>query len=487
MGKGSSGLKVKRDKWQHSFSEWFQDINSGAGIVDYRYPIKGCGVWLPYGFKLRKNIIDVIRGLLDESGHEETLFPIMITSDMMEKEAVHIGSFQDQIFWVTHAGKHKLDDNLALRPTSEAAIAPMLKLWIRSHADLPKKIYQVVSIFRYETKATKPLIRVREVTTFKEAHTSHATPEEAEEQVKLAVKLYSNFFDELSLPYIISKRPEWDKFAGSTYSIAHDIIMPDGRALQIGTSHNLGQSFSKAFDITFELEDGSRKHIWQTSYGISERVIAAVVAIHGDDGGLVLPPKVAPTQVVIVPIPYKDSEELIVGKCKDVGDALRRRGIRVEVDLRMKLTPGAKFYEWEMKGVPLRIEIGPRDLEKGQVTMVRRDNGEKTQANFDVIVEEVQRSLDNISLALKKRASDWMKNRIHSAKSVEEIKVRGEENNLGVVETVWCGNEDCGLKMEEITGLKVLGTALEQKPVEGSKCVSCGKAANHIIRLARTY
>lgn len=477
---------MKRDKWQRSFSEWFQEINSEAGIVDYRYPIKGCGVWLPYGFQLRKNIIDVMRRLLDESGHEETLFPIMITSDMIEREAVHIGSFQEQIFWVTHAGRHKLEDNLALRPTSETAIAPMLKLWIRSHADLPKKIYQVVSIFRYETKSTRPLIRVREVSTFKEAHTSHATEEEAEEQVKTAVSIYSKFFDELSLPYLISKRPEWDKFAGSLYSIAHDIILPDGRALQIGTAHNLGQTFAKAFDITYESEDGSRRFIWQTCYGISERVIAAVMAMHGDDGGLSLPPKVAPIQVAVVAILYKGSEERVLEKCREAGEVLRARGVRVKVDLREKLTPGAKFYEWELKGVPLRVEVGPRDLEKGTVTVVRRDSGEKIQVDFGVVGEKVERLLNDVELALKKQASDWMRSRIYRAKSMEEIRVR-VEGALGIVEADWCGSEDCGLTMEETTGMKVLGTALEERPVEAAKCVSCGEAARFLVRLAKTY
>ena len=479
-------MKVKRDRWQRSFSQWFQDIDSKAGLVDYRYPIKGCGVWLPYGFKLRERVIGVIRSLLDGTGHEETLFPIMITSEMIEKEAVHIGSFGEQIFWVTHAGKHKLEEDLALRPTSETAVAPMLKLWIRSHADLPKKIYQVVSIFRYETKSTKPLIRVREVTTFKEAHTSHATAEEAEEQVKVAVGLYSQFFDDLNLSYVISKRPEWDKFAGSLYSIAYDVILPDGRVLQIGTVHNLGQNFAKAFDITFEEEDGSRSHIWQTSYGISERVIAAVVAVHGDDGGLVLPPKVAPIQAVIVPIPYKGEAGKVLEKCGEIAEALRGRGVRVEVDSRDKVTPGSKFYEWEMKGVPLRVEIGPRDLERGAVTLVRRDSMEKMQVSEGKVAEEIERLLKDVGVALKKRASDWMRSRIYRVESIEAVggKVKGA---LGIIEAGWCGGEGCGLKMEEKTEMKMLGVAVGEKLGEGVRCISCGKEAKFLVRLAKTY
>ena len=286
-----------RDRWRSSFSEWFHDVISRAGVADYRYPVKGCGVWLPFGFKLRENVLAIMRRLLNETGHEEVLFPLLIPAEMLRKEAEHIRSFEGQTFWVSKAGDRDLGERLALRPTSEAAIAPMLKLWIRSHADLPKKLYQIVSVFRYETKATKPLIRVREVTTFKEAHTSHATYEEAERQVEEAVGIYRRFFDELCVPYLISKRPDWDKFAGALYSIAFDTIFPDGRTLQIGTAHNLGQNFSRAFEITFETVGGGREFVWQTSYGISERVIAALIAIHGDDHGLVIPPNIAPVPV----------------------------------------------------------------------------------------------------------------------------------------------------------------------------------------------
>mgnify|MGYP000129569686 CR=1 FL=1 len=478
---------VERKRWENNFSEWFQEIIANAEIMDYRYPVKGCGVWLPYGFKLRNNVINLIRKLLDEKGHEEILFPLMITSRMIGKESEHIGSFEEQIFWVTHAGKRELDEKLALRPTSETAIAPMLKLWIRSHADLPKKYYQIVSIFRYETKATRPLIRLREVTTFKEAHTSHESYEDAERQVKEAVEIYSKFFDELCLPYIISKRPEWDKFAGALYSIAYDTVFPDGRTLQIGTIHNLGQNFSKAFEITFETKDGSRDYIWQTCYGISERVIAAVIAVHGDDHGLVLPPTIAPIQIVIIPIPYKGYEEKVLEKCKKVEETLRKANLRVKLDPREKLTPGAKFFEWELKGVPLRIEVGPKDYEEETLTFVRRDSLERVRVKDVEVVEKTLELLNKIHESLRKRALKYLWSKVCRAESIEEVVKLTSEKPL-IVETGWCGKSECGIALEEKTNLNVLGTPVNnEKPPENMKCLICGEKARFLVRIAKSY
>ena len=478
---------VERKRWENNFSEWFQDVIFKAELMDYRYPVKGCGVWLPYGFKLRSNVVSLIRKLLDETGHEEVLFPLMITSRMIGKESEHVESFEEQIFWVTHAGKRELDEKLALRPTSETAIAPMLKLWIRSHADLPKKYYQIVSVFRYETKATRPFIRLREVTTFKEAHTSHESYEDAEKQIKEAIKIYNRFFDELCLPYLVSKRPEWDKFAGALYSIAYDTIFPDGRVLQIGTIHNLGQNFSKAFDITFEKRDGSRDYIWQTCYGISERVIAAVVAVHGDDHGLVLPPTVAPIQIVIIPIPYKEYEEKVLEKCRSVEEKLKREGLRVKLDSREKLTPGAKFFEWEFKGVPLRVEIGPKDYEENTLTLVRRDTLERVRIKDSEAVKKTFEMLSMIQESLRRRALKYLLDRVKRAESVEEVVRLTSEKPL-IVEVGWCGKSDCGVALEEKTNLSVLGIPTDEaSPPENMKCLICGEKAKFIVRIAKTY
>ena len=320
--------KPTREKWSSNFSEWFRWVLDGAELYDYRYPIKGCGVWRPYGFKLRRNILEIIRKLLDSTGHDEILLPLLIPETLLAKESEHVKGFEGQVYWVTRGGYDDLDVKLALRPTSETALAPMLKLWIKSHADLPIKIYQIVSVFRYETKATRPLIRVREITTFKEAHTAHATFEDSERQIKEAVEIYSRFFDELYIPYVINIRPSWDKFAGALYTIAFDTLMPDGRVMQIGTVHNLGQNFSKAFDITYLKVDGTHDYVWQTCYGISERVIAALISIHGDDRGLIIPPNIAPIQIVIIPIPYKGVEEIVDKACREVYGILVKAGFR---------------------------------------------------------------------------------------------------------------------------------------------------------------
>ena len=457
-----------------------------ADVMDYRYPVKGCGVWRPYGFKIRKLVLDIIRELLDSTGHQEVLFPTLIPEDMLAKEAEHIRGFEEECFWVTHGGLKPLGVKLALRPTSETAFGPMFKLWIHSHADLPMKLYQVVNIFRYETKATRPLIRMREVLTFKEAHTCHATAEDAERNVREAIGIYKRFFDELCVPYLISRRPEWDKFAGAVYTIAFDTIMPDGRTLQIATVHNLGQNFAKAFEITYERPDGTHELVWQTCYGISGRVIAALMAAHGDDHGLVLPPRVAPVQVVVVPIPYKGYEEAVRKAAEDVGSRLASAGIRVEVDLRLDITPGEKYYFWERRGVPVRVEVGPRDLEQGQVTLVRRDTLERTTAPLDGVVEVVQRLLAELPGALRKRAWAWMMERIRPVASTEEARKVLEEHG-GVVELPWCGEDECGLQMENEVDARVLGTPEDAKPEPTGLCPICGRRAVSVLRLARAY
>ncbi len=480
-------MVVERAKWGGNFGEWFRSVLVDAGVMDYRYPIKGCGVWLPYGFKVRRNILQVMRDLLDSTGHEEALFPLLIPETSLAKEATHVRSFEGQCFWVTQGGSTPLEVKLALRPTSETAIGPMLRLWIRSHADLPLKLYQVVNIFRYETRATRPILRMREVSTFKEAHTAHATREEAEAQVREGMEIYKRFFEEMSVPYLVSTRPEWDRFAGAEESTAFDMVCPDGRSLQIGTVHNLGQNFSKAFDITYETEDGKQEHIWQTCYGISGRAIAAVLISHGDDHGFVLPPRIAPVQVVIVPIPYKGREEGVNKTCEGVAEKLRAANVRVKLDLRTDLTPGSKFYYWELRGVPLRVEIGPRDVEQDMVTIVRRDTLERETCKADEIAPFTQRLMEKMAGELRQKAWRWMKNRLHRVGSLEEAK-RLLERRAGIVEAPWCGGRDCGLALEEKTNARVLGVPADAKEqaIEG-ECINCGKKAVHVMRVAVAY
>ncbi|MDP6612435.1 MAG: proline--tRNA ligase, partial [Candidatus Hydrothermarchaeota archaeon] len=424
-----------RDKWRNNFSEWYNDIIEKAEILDIRYPVKGLYVWFPYGFKIRGLVMGSIRRLLEETGHGEALFPLLIPDQEFSKEAKHIRGFENEVYWVTHGGLEPLNVKLALRPTSETAIYPMFAVWIRSHGDMPLRVYQVVNTFRYETKHTRPLIRLREITTFKEAHTAHATREDAEAQVKVAIEVYKKLFDTLGVPYTISRRPDWDKFPGAEYTIAFDTIFPDGRTLQIATVHNLGQNFAKTFDVTFENLKGEQEYVYQTCYGISDRVIASTLVVHGDDAGLCLMPELAPVQVVIVPIWFKGKQEMINKEVDKLKGELR--DYRVKVDDR-ELRPGSKFYDWEIKGVPLRLELGPKDIGEGVVTVVRRDNGEKHRIPRENVAREVGKHLEWMSEDLKARAWKELDEKIAEAGSVGELKDILAEKG-GIMRIRWCG------------------------------------------------
>lgn len=475
---------MKREHWQKNFSEWFNGILRSADIMETRYPVKGLYVWLPHGLQLRNHVLAIIRRLLEQAGHREVLFPLLIPENLFKKEAEHIRGFENEVYWVTHGGRDKLDVKLALRPTSETSIYPMFALWIRSHADLPIKIYQIVNIFRYETKMTKPMIRLREVTTFKEAHTAHAKTEEAEAQVQEAVQIYKRFFDELGVPYVVTKRPPWDTFAGAEYSLAFDTLAPDGRTLQVGTVHNLGQNFAKVYDLKYEAPSGKHHHVYQTCYGISERVIAAVVMAHGDDIGLCLPPHIAPIQVAIVPILYKAKEAPIEQIATEIKNELSVAGVRVHIDAR-DLRPGNKFYYWERRGVPLRLEIGPEDVKKKQVTAVRRDTGEKQAIGREVLKTKVKQLLEEITRDMCKRAWRLFHESVKRASDMETVK-RMMEKRGGIARVPWCGGEACGKAFEEQTGGNLLGEEFDGKAPTGV-CPICSKRAKANVLIARTY
>jgi prolyl-tRNA synthetase len=464
------------------FSGWYGEILWRAGIVDNRYPVKGLYVWYPYGFALRKQVYGILRELMDRD-HEETLFPLLIPEPEFMKEAEHIRGFENEVYWVTSGGKTPLDVPLALRPTSETAIYPMYAIWVRSHADLPLKYYQIVNTFRYETKATKPLIRAREITSFKEAHTVHASWEEAEEQAKAAVGIYRSFYERLSIPVLISRRPDWDKFPGADYTIAVDTIMPDGRTLQIGTVHHLGDNFSLTFGITYEDEKGDQRYAFQTCYGISERCIAAVIGVHGDDRGLILPPSVAPVQAVIVPIIVGKRKDEVIGAAHGLERELAAAGYRVEVDER-EIRPGAKYYHWEMRGVPLRIEIGPRDLDRGVVTLVTR-LGEKSEIPRGSAPASLAGVLSGLGRDLFARAESGMRNRITAPRTLEEASAAV---GRGVAVIPWCHARECAELLEEKTGGSILGTDVGGNllPEVPGSCILCGKEGTPTL-LARTF
>jgi prolyl-tRNA synthetase len=464
---------------KENFSEWYHELLMMAEIVDNRYPVKGMCVWFPFGFAIKKNVYGIIRELLD-SDHQETQFPLMIPENEFMKEAQHIKGFEDEVYWVTHGGQSPLEVKLALRPTSETAIYPMFKLWIRSHADLPLRIYQIVNTFRYETKHTRPLIRLREITSFKEAHTVHATWEEAAEQVEVAIQRYSEFYRRLAIPFLVSRRPSWDKFPGADYTIAIDVIMPDGKTLQVGTAHHLGSTFAKTYEITYEAEDGEQKLVSQTCYGISERCIAALISVHGDDKGLKLPWCVAPTQVVIVPILLGDKEK-VLEVSRNLESLLAAAHIRVQLDTSDE-RPGAKFYKWEMKGVPIRLEVGPRDIEKGVVTLVRRD-GIKKAVPMEGLKDAILKEADELQTALYARASQFSEGKVKSVISIDEAKAQTE---VGVALVPWCGEVDCGHQLEDKVEANMLGEPQYLSYTEAA-CAVCGKLTGKRTYMARQY
>ncbi|ARM76313.1 proline--tRNA ligase [Acidianus manzaensis] len=481
-------MQIPREKWKSNFSEWFDRVLSEGEFYDYgRYPVKGMGVWRPYGFKIRQNIINTIRRLLDNTGHEEVLFPMLIPEDLLKRESEHIKGFEGEVYWVTKGGEEDLDVKLALRPTSEVAITYMESLWIQSYKQLPKKFYQIVSIFRYETKATRPMIRLREVTTFKEAHTLHETYEDAQRQVNEAIEIYKKFFDILGIPYLLSERPKWDRFAGAEHTYAFDTLMPDGKALQIGTVHHLGQHFSKALDYKIQKADGSLDYPYQTSYGISDRAIAVSIAINGDDHGPVLSPSIAPIKVVIIPIPVKndDDRKKIEDYCNSLAKLLNDSGIETVVDNNKDITPGEKYYIWELKGVPIRLEIGLREYNSGNVTIKRRDTLTSKIVKKDDIVQEVKNMLDLMYNDLKKKAWEEFNSKIYYAKTQEELTKIIEEKG-GIVEVPWCGDEACGQKLQDSITARVLGYPIEAKKTN-DPCIVCKKPSTNVLRIAKTY
>ena len=464
---------------KENFSEWYHELLMMAEIIDNRYPVKGMCVWFPFGFAIRKNVYGMIRELLDPD-HQETQFPLMIPENEFMKEAQHIKGFEDEVYWVTCGGTTPLDVKLALRPTSETAIYPMFKLWIRSHADLPLRIYQIVNTFRYETKHTRPLIRLREITSFKEAHTVHATWEEAAEQVEVAIQRYSEFYRRLAIPFLVSRRPSWDKFPGADYTTAIDVIMPDGRTLQVGTAHHLGSTFARTYEITYEAENGEQKLVNQTCYGISERCIAALISVHGDERGLVLPWVVAPTQVVIVPILLGDKEK-VLNVCRDLKQKLAAAQFRVQLDTSDE-RPGAKFYRWEMKGVPIRLEVGPRDIEKGVVTMARRD-GVKIALPIDGLEKALIKEAEGLQAAIYNKARLFAESKVKEASSVAEAK---EMTKFGVALVPWCGEVDCGHQLEDLVEANLLGEPQYQSFTEAA-CAVCGAKTTKRTYMARQY
>ncbi|MFW6121833.1 MAG: proline--tRNA ligase [Petrotogales bacterium] len=468
--------KIKKDE---DFNEWYNEIVELAELCDKRYPIKGMNIWRPYGWKLMNNVDMLIRYEMEKTNHQEVYFPLLIPESFFKKEEEHIEGFGKEVYWITHAGTNKLEERWLLRPTSETAMYPIFSLWIRSHSNLPLKTFQIVNTFRYETKQTRAFIRVREIHFF-EAHTCHKDFDDAEKQIEEDRTIADRFLKRLCLPYVFSKRPEWDKFAGAYYTISIDILMPSRRTLQVGSIHQYRDNFSKPYEISYETEEGAHAYCHQTTYGMSERLLGAIIGVHGDNKGLVLPPEVAPIQVIIIPIIFKGKEQRIMKACDVLHKKLRDVNIRSKVDAR-DITPGNKYYDWELKGVPLRVEIGPRDLEKNEIVIVRRDTTEKKSVSRTEAEKTIKDELDNIASNLLEKANNLLQENIHRVLTVDEAK-----NKKGIVELPWCGDEECALEVEDILGGSTLGEPLEKIECIDT-CPVCGKTAKTWMRFAKTY
>ncbi len=476
------GVTVKKNE---DFSEWYTEVILKSGLADYA-PIKGCMIIREDAIAMWEKIQEILNKKIKATGHRNVYFPMFIPEGFLKKEAEHFAGFTPEVAWVTQGGDSPLEERLAVRPTSETIMYATFAKWIRSWRDLPLKINQWCNIVRWETKATKLFLRTREF-LWQEGHTAHATKEEAEKEVLYALSEYRDLMENyLAIPVIVGVKSDSEKFAGADYTTALEAMMPDGKALQMGTSHNLGQHFAHVFDIKFIGEDERDHMVWQTSWGITTRTIGALVMIHGDDKGLVLPPKIAPVQVVIVPIPYKGAEPAaIAAKTKEIADKLTKKGLSVILDDRGEYTPGWKFNQWELKGVPLRIEIGPRDLNQQQVTMVRRDTKQKSFVKEIDVESEVDKLLTEIQHSLYAKARIALEEKITLVMSYDEFKqvVAGKG---GFVKAAWCGNAECEAKIKEETGATIRVIPFDkEEPRTG--CVYCGQKAKSVAYFARSY
>ncbi|WP_407416413.1 proline--tRNA ligase [Methanobrevibacter sp.] len=435
-----------------NFEKWFKNIITQANIIDLMYPIEGTVIWMPYGFKIRKHTINLIRDLLDKT-HEEVIFPTLVPKNQLLKEVVFVENYENEVFWVTKGGKNDLNEPLALRPTSETIIYPMFALWIRSHVDLPIKYYQIVNAFRYETEPIMNFFRLHEISTFKEAHTVHATKKESDMQVREFIKIYQNFFDKLGIPYFVSKRPIWDKFPSADCSIAFDAFLPNGKTLQIASVHNLAQSLAKLFDVAFEDVDGKQKYAYQTCAGISERVIGSIIAIHGDKDGLRLPPIVAPYQLMIIPVIDKNKDD-VLNKAVEIKNQLESLKIRVKIDDR-NIDSVKKFDEWTVKGVPIMLKIDATGLGDNIALLTRRDDYQNMEVNLDESLgDAICDLLNKIGENLSKLAWDFQRKHIKFTKDIDEIPELIEGGN--VVRFSWCGEESIAKGIVDDMGYDVL-------------------------------
>src|SRR5919107_612304 len=457
------------------FSRWYLDVVRRAELADYS-PVKGCMVIRPYGYAIWELIQQALDARIKASGHVNAYFPLFIPASLLTKEAEHVEGFAPQVAYVTHAGGEELEEKLVVRPTSEAIIGTMYAKWIQSWRDLPVLINQWANVVRWE-KVTRPFLRTTEF-LWQEGHTAHETEAEAQEETLRILGLYKDFAEnELAMPVVDGQKSESEKFAGASKTYSIEALMGDGRALQAGTSHNLGQNFAKAFEIQFQGRDKTMQHCWTTSWGVSTRLIGGVIMTHGDDSGLILPPRVAPYQDVIVPIARGNWQETVLPRAREIEADLMRHGVRVMLDDRDAYTPGWKFAEWEMRGAPLRLEIGPKDIEKSQVMLARRDTREKLPTAMDGLTPAIIALLETIQKNLFRRAVKFREDHTQRAATYDEFKAL-MEGRPGFVIAGWCGSADCEAQIKTETQATLRNIPFSPPPgtagPAASGCVKCG-------------
>ena len=452
-----------------AFIDWYLAVLEAANLTDKRYPVKGMNVWTPYGFQARRQLDAVMIREIERTGSKPVEFPTLIPQTEFQKEKEHIKGFDAQVYWVTKGGATELDIPLVLRPTSETAMYPVFALWIRSHRDLPLNVYQIVNTFRYETKTTRPFLRVREIHFFEE-HTCQADEAAATERVRSNLAAFAKMADAFALPFVAVRRPDWDKFPGAFYSVALDIPVGGARTLQIGTTHHYRENFSGPYGIHFEASDGTTHNVHQTTFGLSERLVGAIVAVHGDAKGAAFPSAIAPYQVVVVPIVAASGGEGVLPYANALAERLRSLGLRVHVDDSDE-RPGAKYYRWETHGVPLRLDVGRREAADGTVTAVDR-LGEKRPLGPTGLDAAIVAALADFDRRLRARADSTFAGSFSLARSLPELK-----DSTTVRVLAWCGAEACGHEVEKAIDGALLGVPEGRLPIEVGEplaCIACG-------------
>ena len=464
---------------EEDFAKWYTDVVKKAELCDYS-SVKGCMILRPYGYAIWENIQHILDGMFKATGHENVYMPIFIPESLLQKEKDHVEGFAPEVAWVTHGGEEKLNERLCVRPTSETLFCEHYAHIINSYRDLPKLYNQWCSVVRWE-KTTRPFLRTSEF-LWQEGHTMHATAEEAIEETERMLNIYAEFCEKyLAIPVLKGRKTKKEQFAGAEATYTIEAMMHDGKSLQSGTSHYFGDGFARAFDITYTDKENKLQHPHQTSWGVSTRLIGAIIMTHGDDNGLVLPPRIAPIQVVVVPV--AQHKPGVADKAMELKERLTAR-FRTSIDLSDN-SPGWKFAQYEMKGVPLRLEIGPKDMEQNQCVLVRRDTREKTFVSLDQLEEKIQELLDAIRDNLFEQARQNRENRTYVAHNMDELlEIAGSKN--GFIKTMWCGDEACELKLKEVAGVTSRCMPFEQEHLD-DKCVCCGKPAKTMIVWGKAY